>query len=96
MTNKQKIEKWLDKQIKMKKDAQFKLNKEVTLENLTIMGGVANEIHIDPIRYIADILGLDIIASNWNFKDSPYNCEVYFMYKGYKFFNLEIVKGEIK
>ena len=89
MTNKQKVEKWLDKQIKMKKDSVLTLNKNTHFSNLSITAGVANEIHINGVREIAKILEADVIDSPFHCRGTNYNNEYYFVYKGYKIFDLE-------
>lgn len=89
MTNKEKVEKWLDKQIKMKTDAKLVLNKNCSFENLTIGGCSDKEIHISGVREIAKILNLETRTVDWHYKDSIYKFKTSFTYKNYKFFDLE-------
>ena len=96
MTNKEKVEKWLDKQIKMKKDAELVLNKNLKLSNLSITSCVKNEVHLSHIREVAQILGLGVSVKPWNLENSGYDSEIYFTYKGHRFFDLENSKGVIK
>lgn len=82
MTNKQKIEKWLDKQIKsdeMRKD--LVINKQLTLVNASKYGYV----HLYGCLYqVAEILELPIERWEGETSSGPF-VEDYFMYKDVKF-----------
>lgn len=89
MTNEAKIIKWLDKQVKWQlQDSRYKVNKKITLKNLSAC--CYKEVHLDDVSfdYIVNILGFTSNTEPWNCNGSGYTHQKYFVYKDVRFFCL--------
>ena len=87
MTNKQKIEKWLDKQIKLQKginDSELAINKKLSL----CVCGSKNYIHLyNCLHPIAEILELPVTAETVECASGDY-VQYSFIYHDFKFIEL--------
>jgi len=84
MTNKQKIEKWLDKQIKATKveNADLKINESLTLCNAS----GKDYVHLyNCLQTVADILELPTSSHRVETLNNGSYIETSFIYKGVKF-----------
>lgn len=89
MTNKQKIENWLDKQIKLMnyqlRVSELKINKSLTLSTC----GTQNYIHLYRcIQKIADILESPVNTEILDLSSGEKVLQLSFMYHGVKFIQL--------
>ena len=89
MTNKQKIENWLDKQIKLMnyqlRVSELEINKSLTLSTC----GTKNYIHLYRcIQKIADILELPVNAEILDLSSGEKVLQLSFMYHGVKFIQM--------
>ena len=89
MTNKQKIENWLDKQIKLmnyqRRVSELRINKSLTLSTC----GTQDYIHLYRcIQKIADILELPVDAEILDLSSGEKILQLSFMYHGVKFIQI--------
>ena len=89
MTNKQKIENWLDKQIKLMnyqlRVSELKINKSLTLSTC----GTQDYIHLYRcIQKIADILELPVNAEILDLPSGEKALQLSFMYHGVQFIQI--------
>lgn len=89
MTNKQKIENWLDKQIKLMnyqlRVSELEINKSLTLSTC----GTQDYIHLYRcIQKIADILELPVNAEIFDLSSGEKVLQLSFMYHGVKFIQM--------
>ena len=88
MTNKQKIENWLDKQIKLmnyQNSSELKINKSLTLSNCETQ----DYIHLYRcIQKIADILELPVNSEILDLSSGEKVLQLSFMYHGVKFIQI--------
>ena len=89
MTNKQKIENWLDKQIKLMnyqfRVSELEINKSLTLSTC----GTQDYIHLYRcIQKIADILELPVAYELCDLSDGRKVLQLSFMYHGFKFIQM--------
>ena len=76
---KESAEKWLDKIIKLQKQ----LNKARILTDDIYVCSENNNVHIySGLEQVAEVLGVEYNSREWDVKNSSYDEELYFTYKG--------------